>query len=228
MSAKDVIKNLPGVGPLAVRAVRQVKARRAEPFDTSGSYWERRYDTGGNSGAGSYRRLAQFKADVLNEFVRKHEVRSVLELGCGDGAQLALADYPAYLGCDVSRTAVEMCRTRFAGDGSKEFMLLGELPADRSADLTLSLDVIFHLVEDDVFAEHMRALFDHAERFVVIYASNEDRDGPAAHVRHRRFTDWVERQRPEWRLRSTVPNAYPADPADPDETSFADFYMYGR
>ena len=42
--------------------------------------------------------LAKFKARVMNDFVRENGIRSVIELGCGDGMQLALADYPRYLG----------------------------------------------------------------------------------------------------------------------------------
>lgn len=194
----------------------------------SGSYWENRYRAGGNSGAGSYRRLAEFKAEVLNDFVRANEVRSVLEFGCGDGAQLSLARYPTYIGCDVSPTAVELCRTRFSVDPTKSFLLVDDLPTTVKSDLTLSLDVVFHLVEDQVFNTYMTRLFDHSDRFVVVYSSNEDRWTADAHVRHRRFTDWVEENRSDWWLASITPNAYPFDPADPEGTSFADFHMYSR
>ena len=75
-------------------------------FNNSGDYWENRYRGGGNSGAGSYRRLAQFKAEFLNQFVAVNHIASVIEIGCGDETQLALAKYPAYVGIDVSETAV--------------------------------------------------------------------------------------------------------------------------
>jgi SAM-dependent methyltransferase len=88
----------------------------------SRDYWESRYRLGMTSGAGSMGELARFKARVLNDFVREHSVESVIELGCGDGLQLALADYPRYVGVDVSRTAIELCRQRFAGDATKTFL----------------------------------------------------------------------------------------------------------
>src|SRR5262245_1129130 len=81
-------------------------------FDTSSQYWEERYARGGTSGAGSYGRLAQFKADVINGHVRAHNVARVVELGCGDGNQLSLAQYPSYLGLDVSSTAVQACKAK--------------------------------------------------------------------------------------------------------------------
>src|SRR3989339_1402077 len=67
------------------------------------SFWEARYRSGGDSGLGSFGRLAQFKADVLNDFVRQAGIASIIEFGCGDGNQLRLAAYPSYVGLDVSR-----------------------------------------------------------------------------------------------------------------------------
>ncbi|MBI9084342.1 MAG: hypothetical protein JEZ11_12140 [Desulfobacterales bacterium] len=72
-------------------------------------YWERRYAQGGTSGAGSYGRLAEFKAEVLNTFVEERGVQNIIEFGCGDGNQLSLAKYPSYVGLDASKTAVTQC-----------------------------------------------------------------------------------------------------------------------
>lgn len=78
-------------------------------FTNSKSYWESRYQKGGNSGFGSYGRLAKFKAEVLNDFVAKNSIQSVMEFGCGDGNQLKLAVYPKYIGLDVSPKAIKRC-----------------------------------------------------------------------------------------------------------------------
>jgi SAM-dependent methyltransferase len=94
-----------------------------------------------------------------------------MEFGCGDGNQLALMRYPSYVGVDVSPSAVKLCRAQFAEDPSKKFYILDqELQAEEApkADLTLSLDVIYHLVEDEVFERHMEALFASSRRFVGI------------------------------------------------------------
>ena len=77
------------------------------------AYWERRYADGQDSGYGSRDQLARFKASFLNAFVARNGIRSVIEFGCGDGTQLSLADYPSYLGLDVSPTAVRLCASRF-------------------------------------------------------------------------------------------------------------------
>jgi SAM-dependent methyltransferase len=185
---------------------------------------------GRDSGKGSYGRLAEFKAQVLNDFVRERGVRSVIEFGCGDGNQLALADYPAYLGIDVSETAVRLCRARFAADPRKRFKLLFDYRGE-TADLALSLDVIYHLVEDDVFERYMNTLFAAAERFVIVYSTNAaqpaDRKRPA-HVRHRAFTEWIEANRRDFRLSGQLANRYPPGVRDGGETSPCSFFFYAR
>jgi len=203
-----------------------------ESFTTSQSYWEERYSHGGTSGAGSYGRLALFKAEVLNEFVLRNDVRTVVEFGCGDGHQLSLAAYPAYVGLDVSRQSIQLCLERFRADPAKSFFLYDPFCfEDRHgllcSDLALSLDVIYHLVEDDVYELYMSHLFRASRRFVIVYSSNFDSDaGSPPHVRHRRFADWVARRRPEWALAGSIPNVYPYNPARPRDTSLANFYVY--
>ena len=78
-------------------------------FPGSGTYWETRYSGGGNSGAGSYGQLAEFKAEVINDFVISKGISSIIEFGCGDGNQLLLARYPRYTGLDVSKVALARC-----------------------------------------------------------------------------------------------------------------------
>lgn len=150
----------------------------------------------------------------------------MIEFGCGDGNQLQLAEYPRYLGLDVSETAIQLCRAKFADDPTKRFKLTSDY-AGEQAELALSLDVLYHLVEDEVFEGYMRALFGSATRHVIIYADNgQGADRPhSPHVRHRVFTDWVAAQLPQWQLARHIPNRYPYQ-GDHHTGSFADFYIY--
>ena len=146
---------------------------------------------------GLLRELARFKALVLNEFVRDNGVESVIEFGCGDGNQLGLASYPRYLGLDVSAEAIDLCRGRFGGDSTKAFLLYDpvrtvNLERFLSADLTLSLDVIYHLLEDDVYDRYLQMLFACSSRFVIVYSSNDTSPDVAWHVRNRAFVQDVE------------------------------------
>jgi len=217
-----------------VSTLRRIRAAlvRARRFTSSPDYWERHYAAGGTSGGGSYGRVADFKADFLNRLVAERDVRSVVEWGCGDGNQLSLARYPSYLGLDVSRTAVELCRTRFAGDPTRSFELVDSLPTREQAgrvraDLAMSLDVIYHLIEQEVFERHLQALFESADRLVVIFAVDEDRPVTAAHVLFRSFTGLVAREQPEWSLVDRQPCPYP-NTGDDLSGSDAEFFVYER
>jgi cyclopropane fatty-acyl-phospholipid synthase-like methyltransferase len=193
-------------------------------FRRSSTYWESRYVRGGTSGAGSYGVQAEFKASFLNEFVARNAVKSVIEFGCGDGNQLQFARYPAYLGLDVSRSAVKMCADAFKDDLSKSFLCYDpDAFSDPArfirADLALSLDVIYHLVEDNVFETYMRNLFDAADRFVIVYATDHERRNRAPHVRNRMFTTWIETHMPDWELLHVEPAPRP---------DHQDFHVFGR
>lgn len=228
---KNWIKGMPLIGSTArkLASLRVFAAVRKRTFPGSTSFWEKRYRAGGTSGSGSYGRLADFKAEILNEFVRERNIHTVVEFGCGDGAQLELAEYPNYVGVDVATVPIERCCKRFAHDASKRFYLANAVPVDvGSSDLGLSLDVIYHLVEDAVFESYMRSLFARSQRYVVIYASNHDAPSESPHVRHRKFTNWISKNLPEWRQAGFVRNRFPFDPRRPDDTSFADFYFFAR
>jgi hypothetical protein len=228
---KDFIKGIPMVGPTAARLSRlSVIARvRRLAFPGSGSFWESVYRKGGTSGPGSYGRLAEFKAEVLNDFVARKNVRTVIEFGCGDGAQLRRARYPEYVGVDVARASIDRCTALFAQDATKRFYVADGLSKNIGKfDLALSLDVIYHLVEDSVFDGYMRRLFDASQRYVVIYSSNYDAMTPASHVRHRKFLSWIEQNAPDWQMDSFLANRYPFDPTQLEETSHSDFYFLAR
>lgn len=87
--------------------------RQSTPSLSVSDYWEDRYRAGGTSGSGSYGRLAQWKAIILNNLVERNGILRVLELGCGDGNQLSFSTYPQYVGLDISAAVVAMCRQRF-------------------------------------------------------------------------------------------------------------------
>ncbi|MCM1047698.1 MAG: class I SAM-dependent methyltransferase [Clostridiales bacterium] len=203
-------------------------------WENSTDYWERRYNMGCDSGAGSYNRLALFKAEIINDFVKQNSINSVIEWGCGDGNQLKLARYQEYVGIDVSHKAVEICKALFRNDNSKKFYCNnnGELPQNvfgggREYDLALSLDVIYHLVEDDIFEKYMKQLFLSSSKYVCIYSCNFDKKHEQ-HVRCRKFTDYIEKNEPDWELIKKVPNRFPYDSKDRENTSWSDFYFYEK
>ncbi len=227
MSLKDNIKRIPIISSCA-KWVYYLLLEPFQRFPGSGDYWQNRYRQGGVSEEGSVGILAQYKANIINQFITDNAIASVIEVGCGDGDQLALLNCAEYTGVDISEQVLESCRNRFKNDPSKSFMRLAEL-GDRQSDLALSLDVVYHLVEDEVFHAHMQQLTVSASQFLIVYSSNTDKQQliQGKHIRHRKFTDWLEKHASNWKLDEHIPNKYPYRGND-STGSFADFYIFRK
>ncbi|MDJ0556882.1 MAG: glycosyltransferase [Microcoleaceae cyanobacterium MO_207.B10] len=221
-----------GAENLPVLEVNKNEMRLQLRFIGSAQYWENRYVYGGNSGVGSYGHIAEFKANIINDFVAQNQVKTVIEFGCGDGNQLIYAQYPQYIGVDVSQKAVEICREKFKNDSSKKFILYEQNCFGNqekiTADLGLSLDVIFHLIEDEIFYLYMNNLFNSAKKFVIIYSSDyEEEKTDAQHVRHRNFSNYISQTFKNWEFVRKIPNQYPVSEYK-ERGSFCDFYIYQK
>ena len=88
----------------------------------------------------AYRRL-------LEKLLRRHRVRSVVDLGCGDWASSRLVDWSGidYLGLDVVPVAIEHCQTHYSRSGVRFEVcdLIQEEPPP--ADLLICKEVLQHL-----------------------------------------------------------------------------------
>lgn len=222
----EFLRKIPLAGNSLSRIYRRI--RGIHGFSGSATYWEDRYSAGGDSGAGSYHKFAEYKGQILNDFVREKGIETVIEFGCGDGNQLGYFQFGNYLGFDVSETAVRLCRDKYPNDPARAFRTMDRY-AGEMAELTLSLDVIYHLVEDEVYHNHMQMLFSAAEKYVAIYSSDyeEPERKSAAHVRLRRFSDWVKTHAGEFVLDRHIPNPWPFD-GDNRQSTISDFYFYRK
>lgn len=220
---------------LKIEFIKNIKRnQQKKKFKGSAEYWDERYRTQGNSGSGSYDHLAQFKADILNPFVAKNNIDMVMEFGCGDGNQLKLAKYPNYIGLDVSPRAIEMCHELFKNDKNKSFLLYNSLAFYDNhniikADLTMSLDVLYHLVEKQIFEKYLTDLFNTSKKYVIIYATDFDqKEEPIyQHENRRSFTSFVTKQFPNFKLIDQIKNKY-ADVKKGEIGSDCDFFIYEK
>lgn len=222
---RNKIKKIPLLGNVAIYIYQKISG--IPKFTISGDYWENRYKSGGNSGAGSYDILAEFKADIINEFVKERNIETVIEFGSGDGNQLKYFNFKSYTGFDVSQTAIYKCRNLYKSDSSKRFEVLKKYNNEK-ADLVLSLDVIYHLIEDSAYLHYMEKLFSSSNKYVIIYSSNDDEhenNNIAPHVKHRKFMAWVEQNVSNFKLIEHIPNKYPYN-GNNDIFSNADFYIF--
>jgi hypothetical protein len=197
----------------------------------SAEYWENRYKNGQNSGPGSYNELAVFKANTINRFIEENKITSLIDYGVGDGNQLSLLNIKDvdYYGIDISPTIIGKCKEMYSCDNKKTFLLQDELDESIKADLTLSCDVLYHLIEESVYYKYLFKLFESSKRFVIIYAKNEDINHKT-HVKFRKFTDYISKTYKDVKLVQHIPNEFPqlVIGRDNDKTSPSDFYIYEK
>lgn len=191
-------------------------------------YWEQRYKNGDNSGSGSYGNLVTFKADAINDFIANYSIHKVIDWGCGDGNLCRMIKCDEYLGFDVSATTVDNC-TRELGNEKRKFICYdgGLIDVQEKGDICLSIDVIFHLVEDDVYENYMHNPFNNSQKYVCIYSFDGEIKNTANHVKYRKFSELISMKFPHVKLIKYVKNQYPRKKnSSPETTSWCDFYFY--
>ncbi|ADE72418.1 MULTISPECIES: class I SAM-dependent methyltransferase [Priestia] len=136
-------------------------------------YWEENYSNGGTSGKGSYGVLAQFKGDVINQFIKGKRIHKVIEFGCGDGNQLKYMNYPSYLGMDISPTSIDICSKMFGKDKTKSFLLYNPKYFINNgyfkSDLVVCLDVLYHITNEDDFWKTLDDIFSCKPFYIILY-----------------------------------------------------------
>ena len=168
-------------------------------------YWEDRYRNGGNSGSGSYNQAATIKANYINSVIAKYKIQTINDFGHGDGNQISLLKgFSHYTGYDVSSSVRDRVTKRFRED--KRYTFLDSVETMSKADLTMSLDVLYHLVEYEVWELHLKWLFTLGE-YVLIYGMDREDRGDR-HVVSRRFTEYIERLYDNFTLLETADGSH--------------------
>lgn len=165
-------------------------------------YWDNRYKTGGNSGAGSYNEEARIKASYINLLIKNIGIQTIQEYGMGDGNNLSLyTGFKQYTGYDIAPTAVELCKLNPRIDHTKCRFTSDKKAIDKNADLALSLDVLLHQVEDRDYYEYMDMVFKANHSYILLFTpSREASPKSAQHVRYRQVIEDVERLYPHYKL----------------------------
>ena len=158
----------------------------------SRNYWTQRYLRGGNSGAGSYDKVAIYKGKIINKFIKNKNIKTLIDFGVGDGNQLKYIDTRnlKYIGIDISEFVISKCKNLFQHDPSKTFLLDLEVDKKTKSDLVISCDVLYHLIEDSIYNKYMKNLFSMSKKYVLIYARDEDLN-LAKHVKFRKFSKYI-------------------------------------
>ena len=85
-------------------------------------YWNRRYSRGrGSSLAPRNKEEDALISDYINNFIKARSVKSVLDLGCGDGEFLKLINCPDYYGIDIAHVIIKKLNIEFKDEDAKNF-----------------------------------------------------------------------------------------------------------
>lgn len=192
----------------------------AYQFVSSAQYWEDRYANGENSFAHADMSMngpsILFKSTVVKSVARMLDLRSCIDFGCGDMHTAMLFGFEDYVGVDVSPTLIQ--RLRELNPRGKFFLLGEQIPCEPKPDCCLSLDVAYHIVEQDAFQDHFDALFRHASKAVILYTTDTQVNNHSSqHIRHR----LVPFAPAGWTMKCRIPSR-------PMIPSNADFFIYTR
>jgi len=186
------------------------------------NYWENRYKSGKTSGDGSYGTNAKYKAFILNSIIKDYQIQSLIEFGCGDGNNLALYEIEKYIGFDVSKKAIELCIKKYMNDKNKTFLYyepnLFQSSHAFQGDISISFEVLFHLIEDSLYKKYLKDLFTSSQKYVLIFSSNIKKEKESNHMIYREFTKDIDKN---FQLIKTIKT--------PSELNLiADFYLFER
>ncbi|SFQ11343.1 hypothetical protein SAMN04487928_11933 [Butyrivibrio proteoclasticus] len=94
--------------------------------------------------------------------------------------------------------------------------------------MSISLDVLYHLVEPNVYENYMNNLFGSSNKWVGIYSYDGKLDLPmASHVLYREHNDYIKEHFKNFRLVEIIKNQYKRTlSSDPETTSWCDFFFY--
>lgn len=148
-----------GCAPEKEVLVTEKERRVLMEADVTGLYpneFEDVYRLGGfdgeGSGVGSKAKYCWDYVTFLQQFLAKHSVRSVLDVGCGDWQFSQFIDWTGinYTGMDVVRQVIDSNRDKF--DYPRIKFVYGDALVDEipPADLLIVKDVIHHLKHKDV------------------------------------------------------------------------------
>ncbi len=172
--------------------LKLVKNKVFNPFKSSKKYWEKWHINNKNKET-KYNQISEFKIQVVNDWIHQYKIKNVIDFGCGDGSILNHISFENYLGVDVSETAIDLCQKKQKKDASIAFITLEKYKGAK-AQMTISLDVIYYLVEDLIYKQYLTKLFDSSESYVLIYSTNVNGYNELIpHIKHRQFTDWVKK-----------------------------------
>lgn len=148
------------------------------------NYWEEHYRRGGDSGEGSSGAVRDYKWQVISKFSK---LQDVIDIGCGDLQLWEGRGCVNYLGLDISPTVIKKNQEKRPDWKFIVFDSSASLPL--KADTVLCLEMLFHVLDEQVFIKTIKNLCEYSSNWIFIYTWKENP-----------FADWHIRKQAVWNL----------------------------
>jgi SAM-dependent methyltransferase len=145
-----VVLVLASAGAVAAKPGKQAKPAKklGQTFDEiyQTGFWAKATDGAGTSGSGSTKEITREYRAYLEEFIRSHGVKSVVDAGCGDWEFSSAVDWnrARYLGVDISSTVIAGVKRKYQSK-TVTFKVGDVTQSLPPADLLICKDVLQHL-----------------------------------------------------------------------------------
>jgi hypothetical protein len=130
------------------------------------SYWDKRYKSGGTSGADPRGENRNWKWSIITEFLPANS--HIIDIGCGDLSFWEGRECEDYTGIDISSTVVEQNRTKRPG---WQFIVS---PAERRIEglhreCVFCFGMLFHIMECTTYVSILENLCYYSTNYIFVY-----------------------------------------------------------
>lgn len=129
------------------------------------SYWDNHYQLGGVSGEGSIGEYREWKWKIITEYCPV--ISHVIDVGCGDNSFWQGRECLDYLGIDSSNTII--IKNRQKRPEWKFINAPAELTQQISAPVVFCMDMLFHILNDDIYEKIIKNIAFYTQNYLFIY-----------------------------------------------------------
>jgi SAM-dependent methyltransferase len=158
---------------LANNIYREVRVLIANRFNrlrfNNRDFWNDRYETNieKGSGPGSRNKNLELKRQIVSHYIKKYQIESILDLGCGDIELIRDLDIKNYYGVDISDVVIKRNQT-IRPDLVFERSNICNMLFTENADMVLCLDVLIHQKSYADYEAVIRTALDRAGKLALI------------------------------------------------------------
>lgn len=128
-------------------------------------YWERRYSSGGTSGARSVGDGKKWKWSIVDKYVPS--LNNVLDVGCGDLYFWEGRDCGDYTGLDVSKTIIEKNIKKHPGWVFTHRRAESRIEGLKK-EVVVCFNVLFHIMSTETYTEILRNLCYYSSDYIFV------------------------------------------------------------